>query len=116
MAKQIYQNRKCLNYKQCSSQFKDGSTKTVNLMHLDDSIPNIKELLDSPISRFITLDANDCGYSGTSEDLMVNHVRPLFLKAKAAASTEYNPNWHQAMNGQFDDEYWEAAVTEIETL
>ena len=85
-------------------------------MHLDDTIPTIKELLDSPISNFITLDANDCGYSGTSEDITVNHVHPLFLKFKAAASTEYNPNWRQAISGQFADEYWESAVTEIETL
>ena len=60
--------------------------------------------------------ANDYGYSGTSEDLIVNHVHPLFLKAKASAREEDNPNWRQAMNGQFADEYWEAAVTEIDTL
>ena len=29
---------------------------------------------------------------------------------------EDNPNWRQAMNVQFADKYWEAAVTEIETL
>ena len=46
----------------------------------------------------------------------MNHVHPFVLKAKAAASAEDNPNWCQAMNGQFADEYWEAAVTEIETL
>ena len=84
---------------------------TVNSMHLDDSIQTIKELLDSPVSKFITLAANDCGYPGTSEDLIVNHVHPFFLKAKAAASAEDHPNWHQAMNSQFTDKYWEAAVT-----
>ena len=88
----------------------------MNLIHLDNSIPTIKELLDSPISKFITLAANDCGYSGTSEYLIVNCVHKLFLKTKAAASAEDNPNWRQAMNGKFADEYWEAAVTEIETL
>ena len=81
-----------------------------------DSIPTITELLDSPISKFIALAANDCGYEGTTQDLIVNYVHPLFLKAKAAASQEDNPNWRQDMNGQFADEYWEAAVTEIETL
>ena len=85
-------------------------------MHLDNSITTIKELLDSRISKFITLAANDCGYSGTSEYLIVNHIHPLFLKAKASAIAEDNPNWRQAMNGHFSDEYWEAAVTEIETL
>ena len=29
---------------------------------------------------------------------------------------EDNTNWRQAMNVQFADKYWEAAVTEIETL
>ena len=72
--------------------------------------------MDSPISNFITLAANDCGYSGTSEDLIVNHFHPIFLKAKATASAEDNPNWSQAINGQFADEYWEAAFTKIETL
>ena len=75
-------------------------------MHLDDSIPTIKELLDSQISNFITLAANDCGYSGTSEDLIVNHVHPLFLRSKSAAIAEDNPNRRQAMNGQFGNEYW----------
>ena len=42
-------------------------------------------------------------------------MHPLFLKAKAAASQEDNPNWRQAMNGNFANEYWEAAVTDIET-
>ena len=89
---------------------------TVNLIHFDDSITIITELLDGPIYKFTTLAANDCGYSGTSEYLIVNHVHPLFLKDKAATSAEDNPNWRQAMNGQFADEYWEADVTEIETL
>ena len=79
-------------------------------IHLDDSIPSIKELLDIPISKFITLAANYCGYSGISEDLIVNHVHPFF-KAKSAVSAEDNPSWRQAMNGQFSNEYLEAAVT-----
>ena len=85
-------------------------------MHLADSIPTIQELLDSPISNFITLDANECGYEGTTEDLIVNYVHPFFLNAKSAASQADNPNWRQAMYSQFADEYWEAAVTEIATL
>ena len=88
----------------------------LNSIHLEESIPTITELLDIPISNYITLAANDCGYSGTAEELIVNYVRPLFLKEKAAASLEDNPNWRQAMNGQFADEYWDAAVSEIETL
>ena len=78
MAKKLSQNRKLLSYKRYSRQLKDESNMTVNSMRLDNSIPTIKELLDSPISKLITLAANDCVYSGTSEDLIVNHVHPFF--------------------------------------
>ena len=78
MGKELSQKRKRLNYKRYRSQLKDESNKTVNSMHLYDSITTIKELLDSQISKFITLAANYCGYSGTSEDLIVNHVHPFF--------------------------------------
>ena len=95
---------------------KDESSITLNYMHLADSIPTISELLEIPIFKSITLAANDCGYEGTTKDLIVNYVHPLFLKAKSATSNADNTNWRQAMDGQFSDEYWEAAVTEIETL
>ena len=70
----------------------------------------------SPLSNFIHFAANDCGYSGTRYDLIANWVHPLFLKAKSAASKEDNPNWSQAMRGPFKEEYWKAALKEIETL
>ena len=72
---------------------------TLNSMHLDDSIPTITELLDSPILKLITLAGNYCGYEVTTQDLIVNYVHQLFLKAKAYASQEDNPNWRQDMNG-----------------
>ena len=74
MAKKLSQNCKRLNYKRYIGQFKDEINMTVNSMHLDDIIPTIKELLESQISKFITLAKNDCGYSETSEDIIVNHV------------------------------------------
>ncbi len=40
----------------------------------------------SPLARYITLAANDCGYSGTAEELIVDYVHPLFLKAKLSVS------------------------------
>ena len=78
MAKKLSQNCKRLNYNQYIGQLKDEINMTVNSMHLDDIIPTIKELWDSPISKFITLATNYCGYSGTSEDLIVNHVHTFF--------------------------------------
>ena len=38
------------------------------------------------------------------------------LAAKANKTDLDNPNWNQAMNGQFSEEYWEAACTEVQTL
>ena len=81
-----------------------------------EDLPSIAEFLETPLAKFISFAANDCGYKSSVEDLMVNVVHPLFLKAKAAASKHDNPNWHQAMNGEFADEFWEAACVEIETL
>ena len=52
----------------------------------------------------ITLAANDCGYEGTTNELIVNWVHPLFLMDHAEANKEDNPNWNQAMNGPFADE------------
>ena len=40
----------------------------------------------------------------------------MILKAKAAASAEDNPTWKQAFEGAFAEEYWQAAILEIETL
>ena len=43
-------------------------------------------------------------------------IHPLFLEAHAEASKEDNPNCNQAINGPFDDEYWQSTWTELETL
>ena len=54
--------------------------------------------------------------SRSTKDLIVNWVHPIFLKAKAAASKEDNPPWWEAMHGSFVDEYWRAAITEVEAF
>jgi hypothetical protein len=79
-------------------------------------VPTVEALMACPLSRFIHFAANDCGYKGTRYELIANWVHPLFLKAKSEASKEDNPSWKQAMNGPFKEEYWKAAVKEIETL
>ena len=60
--------------------------------------------MEIPLARFITLAANDCGYEGTTNELIVKWVHPLFLMDHAEANKEDNPNWNQAMNGPFADE------------
>jgi len=82
----------------------------------DVDVPSVDYIMNCPLSRFIHFAANECGYAGTREDLVVNWVHPFFLKAKSEASKGDNPSWKQAMNGPFKKEYWEAAVKEVETL
>ena len=44
-----------------------------------DGIPTVADLMDNPLAQYyITLAANDCGYSGTAEELIVSYVRPFF--------------------------------------
>ena len=57
-----------------------------------DDLPDIHAIMASPLSRFITFAANDCGCSGSAKDLMVNWIHPMFLKARASASSDDNPN------------------------
>ena len=63
---------------------------------LDKTIPTVAGLLASPLAKYITLAANDCGYSGKAEELIVTYVHPLFLKAHSAASKADNPSWREA--------------------
>jgi hypothetical protein len=83
---------------------------------LDETIPTVADLLASPLAQYITLAANDCGYSGTAEELIVSYVHLLFLKAHSATSKADNPSWREATRGKFADEYWEAKKLEIATL
>jgi hypothetical protein len=85
-------------------------------MTVTEAIPTVAELMHSPLAKYIKLSANDCGYRGTAEDLIVNYVHPLFLKAKAAASKEDNPTWKQATQGKFANEYWKDMEVEINNL
>jgi len=83
---------------------------------LGKTIPTLADLLASPLAKYITLAANDCGYSGKVEELIVTYVHPLFLKAHSAASKADNPSWREATRGKFANEYWKAMKLEIATL
>ena len=73
-------------------------------------------LMFHPLAKFRTFYANCCGYIGSSKDLIVNWVHPLFLKFKAVASKEENPTLWETMHGFFADKYWKAAITAIESI
>ena len=85
-------------------------------METPDKTITVESLMNSSLAPFIELAANDCGYRGSLKDLICNWIHPLFLKAKSAASKEDNPSWWQAMKGPFAEEFWKAAVVELETL
>ena len=77
---------------------------------------SVEDILASPLAKFIHLAANNCRYEGTVKELVSTWVHPLFLKAKAEAYKLDNPNWNQAMNGEFASVFWEACKVEINTL
>jgi len=121
MAMKLSRKRQRLNYNQYRHELRDDGDASLSMMALSDGsegdgIPTVAELLESPLAKYITLAANDCGYSGTAEELIVSYVHPLFLKAHSAASREDNPSWKQATQGKFADEYWKAMELEIATL
>ena len=51
-----------------------------------------------------------------AEELIVNYVHPLFLKAKLTASREENPNLCEATTGLFSKNYWKEMKVKIFTL
>ena len=86
MAKKMSKKRMRLNYKQYLASFRRSSDMALMTLTLDKTIPTIADLLASPLAQYITLAANDCGYGGTAQELIVSYVHPLFLKAHSAAS------------------------------
>lgn len=89
----------------------------IHLLRINTAIPSLEDVRNSPLAKFIKFAASDSDFTENDIDnLIVKMVHPLFLKALAAASKEDNPNWTQAMNGPFADEFWKAACKEIETL
>ena len=51
----------------------------LNSISMDD-FPEIGEVLNSTLDKFITFATNDYGYSGFEHDIMVKWVKYLFLK------------------------------------
>ena len=58
----------------------------------------IENILNSPLSKFITFSSRNCGYTGTTHYLMVNWVHPVFIKAKDKSRKEENTNWWEVMS------------------
>ena len=100
-------SKKCqrLNYKQYHQSIRQSIDMSLMSLALDKTISTVADLLASPMAKYITLAANDCGYSGTAEELIASYVHPLFFKAYSAASKADNSSWHEATRRQFADDY-----------
>ena len=55
-------------------------------MMVEEKCPTVAELMNSPLSYYNNLAANNCKYSGTVEELIANYVHPFFFKSKSAIS------------------------------
>jgi len=116
MAQKMSKKRQCLNYKQYRCSIKRSGDMALMSLTLDKTIPTVAGLLASPLAKYITLAANDCGYRDKAKELIVTYVHPLFLKAHSAASKADNPSWREATRGKFAGEYWKVMKLEIATL
>jgi hypothetical protein len=106
MAQKMSKKQQRLNYKQNRCSIKRSGDMALMSLTLDKTIPTLADLLARPLVKYITLAANDCGYSGKAEELIVTYIHPLFLKAHLAASKADNPSWREATRGKFAGEYW----------
>ncbi len=86
---------KGIKFKQYRCRLKENGDLLLSVLSMTDGIPTVVELMDSPLAKYITLAANDCGYSGTAKELIVTYVHPLFLKAHSAASKSDNASWKE---------------------
>ena len=72
----------CLNYKQYKLSLLENCDMSRQIMTVGVQCPKFSELMASPLEKYITIAANNCGYGGATEDLIVNYIHCLFLKAK----------------------------------
>ena len=91
-SKQISKKSQKLNYKQRKGRICEGVDAALNKISFEHKNSTVADLMESPYTRFITLAANYCGYEGTTKELIVNWVHPLFLKDNAEASKEDKAN------------------------
>jgi hypothetical protein len=93
-AQTMSKKKKRLKYKQYQQSLQSNEDQALQLMSIEDSLPSISDLINSPFSKYITLlAANDCRYDGTTKELIVSYVHLLFLRAHSAVSKLDNPGW-----------------------
>ncbi len=63
-AQTMSKKKKRLKYKQYQRSLQSSGDWALQLMSIEDSLPSISDLINSPLSKYITLAANDCGMMG----------------------------------------------------
>jgi hypothetical protein len=62
MAQMMSKKQQRLNYKQYRCSIKRSGDLALMSLTLNKTIPTVADLLASPLAKYITLAANDCGY------------------------------------------------------
>ena len=68
MAQKLLKKCQRLNYKQYCQSIRQSGDMALMSLPLDKTIPTVADLLASSLAKYITLAANDCGYSGTAKE------------------------------------------------
>ena len=87
----------------------------INSMHMD-YLPEIVEVLNIYLDKFVTFYMNDSGNRGSACDTRINLFHKFFLKAKDNAGNEDNLNFRQATIFTFVNQYWKAVCKGIKML
>ena len=75
-----------MKYRQQLAKKKELGDMSMSSMSFN--VPSVEEHMKSLSVKFITFSANDCGYSKSAYDLIVNWAHLFFLKAKDVANKE----------------------------
>ena len=116
MAQKMSKNSMRLNYKYNTRSLRENGDMSLQSIMFGQQCPTLADLTSIKLAKYITIDANNCVQGGTAEELIVNYIHPLFLKAKSAVSREDNPNWREAPTEVFDDNYWKEMKVKISNL
>ena len=67
-AKQLSKKRQRLKYKQQKRKTREGRDSALNKISLEHKNSTAFDLMEGPLDIFITIDANDYGYEGTTKE------------------------------------------------
>ena len=74
MEQKMSRKRMHFNYKQYRHIIHENGDMLLQIMMVGDQRPTVTEIMAIPLGKYINLSANDCQYSGTVEELIVNYV------------------------------------------